>query len=52
MGPVEQAGVEILFQLAHLKGYCGLGHVQGLGSLGETQKLGYGMENLESAIAH
>ncbi len=37
VGAVEQAGVEILFQLPDLEGHRRLGHVQRLRGLGKTQ---------------
>ena len=52
MGAVEQAGIEVLFQLAHLKGHRRLGHVQGLGGLGKAQQPCNGMEHLKSAVSH
>ena len=52
MGAIEQPGVEMLFQLADLKGDRGLGHMQRLRRFGEAQQAGDGMENLESSVGH
>ena len=46
VGTVEQAGVELFLQLAHLEGDRRLGHVQAFRGLGETQQSGNGMKNL------
>jgi hypothetical protein len=52
MGTVEQAGVEILFELADLERNRGLRHVQRLGRLGETEQPRHGVEYLQSPVSH
>jgi len=46
VGTVEQPGVEVILQLAHLEGHRGLGHVQGIRRLGEGQQTRHGVEDL------
>lgn len=50
--PVEQAGVEVLFQLLDLEGDRRLGHVEVLCRAGEGPVLRHRVEYLESAICH
>jgi hypothetical protein len=50
--PVEQARVELLFQLLDLEGHRGLGHEQRFGSPGEGSVAGNRVENLKSTISH
>ncbi len=52
VGAVEQTGVEVFFQLAHLEGHCRLGHVQRLGRLGEAEQPRDRMKYLQSPICH
>jgi hypothetical protein len=52
MGAIEQAGVEILFQLTNLKRDRRLSHMQCFGRFGKAQQPGNGMKNFESAITH
>jgi hypothetical protein len=37
MGSIEQAGIEVFFELPNLEGHGGLGHVEGFGGFGEAQ---------------
>jgi hypothetical protein len=52
MRTLEQAGIEMLFQLLDLKGHRRLSHEQQFSGFGEGQLLGNGMKNLQSAISH
>jgi len=49
---VEQAGVEVLFQLLDLEGDGRLGHVEVFRGTGEGPVLRHRVEYLESAICH
>jgi hypothetical protein len=49
---IEQAGVEMLLELANLERDRRLGHEQRLGRLGERKMLGDRVEHLEAAIRH
>jgi hypothetical protein len=52
VAPVEQAGVELFFQLLDLEGHGRLGHEQRLSGTGEGSVPGNGVKNLEAAISH
>ena len=52
MGAVEQAGVKMFFQLAHLEGYGRLSHVQRFGGFRKAQQSRNGIKNVESSICH
>jgi hypothetical protein len=52
MGTIEQPGIEMFFQLAHLEGYRRLGHVKGFGGFGEAQQAGNGIKYMQSSISH
>lgn len=49
---VEQVRVEVILELADLKGDGGLGHAQRVGRLRERSVLGNGVKRLESTIRH
>jgi hypothetical protein len=49
---LEQARVELLFELLHLEGHGRLCHEQLIGGLGEGEVAGDGIENLQAAIGH
>jgi len=46
VGAVEQPGIEVFLQLAHLKGHGWLGHMQGLRRLGKAQLTGNAVKNM------
>jgi hypothetical protein len=46
MGTIEQAGIELLFQLPDLKGHRWLGHVQFFRRLGKTQQACHSLKYL------
>ena len=52
VAPVEQARVELFFQLLDLEGHCRLRHEERFGGAGERPVSGNGVEYLESTIGH
>ena len=52
MAAIEQARVEVFFELLDLEGDCRLGHEQRFGCLGERKLPRHRMEHLETPVRH